>query len=103
MSCNDFFNIYGSDLFEKLSMEFKSEVKKEVNKKNKLINEINSKKFFYIPYCLCLISKFPFFSQMEKCLESIMETLKNTKIEKDELYCNDGTTFSSWLINNFSV
>ena len=25
------------------------------------------------------------------------------KIEKDELYCNDGTTFSSWLINNFSV
>lgn len=46
MSCNDFFNIYGSDLFEKLSMEFKSEVKKEVNKKNKLINEINSKNFF---------------------------------------------------------
>ena len=25
------------------------------------------------------------------------------KIEKDELYCNDGSTFSSWLINNFSV
>ena len=25
------------------------------------------------------------------------------KIEKDELYCNDGTTFSSWLINNFLV
>ena len=25
------------------------------------------------------------------------------KIEKDELYCNDGTTFSSWLIKNFSV
>ena len=91
MSCNDFFNIYGSDLFEKLSMEFKSEVKKEVNKKNKLINEINSKKFFYIPYCLCLISKFPFFSQMEKCLESIMETLKNTNIENNEL--NEIITF----------
>ena len=25
------------------------------------------------------------------------------KIVKDELYCNDGTTFSSWLIKNFSV
>ena len=25
------------------------------------------------------------------------------KIVKDELYCTDGTTFSSWLIQNFSV
>ena len=25
------------------------------------------------------------------------------KIVKDELYCSDGTTFSSWLIQNFSV
>ena len=85
MSCNDFFDKYGSDLFNKLSMEFKSEVRKDVNKKNKLLNGINSKKYFYVPYCLCLISKFPFFPQMEKCLESIMETLKNINIEKDEL------------------
>jgi len=81
----NFFNKYGSDIFTKLSMEFKSDVKKEVDKKNKLLKEIKSKKYYYVPYCLCLISKFPFFPQMEKCLESIMETLKNTKIEKDEL------------------
>ena len=91
MNCNDFFKKYGPDLFTKLSIEFNSEAKKELKIKNKLLNEINSKKYFFVPYCLCLISKFPFFSQMEKCLESIMETLKNTKIEKDEL--NEIITF----------
>ena len=85
MNFVDFFNTYGNDLFTKLSMEFKSKAKKEVSRKDKILNKINSKKYFYVPYCLCLISKFPFFSQMEKCLESIMETLKNTKIENDEL------------------
>ena len=25
------------------------------------------------------------------------------KIVKDELFCDDGTTFSSWLIKNFSI
>ena len=85
MNYNDFFNKYGSDLFNKLSMEFKIEDKMDEEKKNKLLNKINSKKYFYVPYCLCLISKFPFFSQMEKCLESIMETLKNTNIVKEEL------------------
>ena len=30
----------------------------------------------YIPYCLCLISRYPFYEQIEKCLESIMITIK---------------------------
>ena len=91
MNYSDFCEKYGADLFTKLSMECCSEVSKEVEKKTKLLNEINSRNYFYVPYCLCLISKFPFFYQMEKCLESIMETLKSTKIENDEL--NEVITF----------
>ena len=87
----DFCLKYGSDLFAKITMDCSNEVSIEVEKDIELIQDINSRKFVYVPYCLCLVSKFPFFPQMEKCLESIMETLKNSDVKNDEL--NEIITF----------
>jgi len=91
MTYKDFCLKYGSDLFEKITMDYSDEVSLEVEKNVKLIQEINLREFIYIPYCLCLISRFPFFPQMEKCLQSIMETLKNSDVKGDEL--NEIITF----------
>ena len=48
------------------------------NCEEKLKKEIKPKDLdnVYIPYCLCLISRYPFYEQIEKCLESIMITIK---------------------------
>ena len=42
------------------------------------IKEKNMSNYVYIPYCLCLISRYPYIQQMEKCLESIMISINNT-------------------------
>jgi len=43
----------------------------ELNKKLKLKNIV------YIPYCICLISKYPYIQEMQKCLKSIYTIIKN--------------------------
>lgn len=39
----------------------------------------------YIPFCMCLVSKYPFYFQMEKCLKSILLSIKNN-ITKEKLH-----------------
>ena len=51
-----------------------------------LTSAINSNGFIYIPYCMCLLSKYPFFNQMEKCLESMRFSLENYKSYPSEIY-----------------
>ena len=43
-------------------------------------------KSIYIPFCICLLSKYPFFTQMEKCLESLRFTIANHRINPSEIY-----------------
>jgi hypothetical protein len=85
MGNSDFFKEYNNNLMEKIAMKYSKELNDEVESKTELINEINKRKYVYIPHCICLISKNPYFSQMEKCLESIMLTLKNKTIKEKEL------------------
>ncbi len=42
-----------------------------VEKKLEIFSKLNFREIVYIPFCICLISKYPFFNQMKKCLESI--------------------------------
>ena len=81
----DFYKKYNTALFEKIVMKYSGKIGATFEDDTELINKINSKEFVFVPYCICLISKYPFFHQMEKCLESIMETLKHSNIEKNEL------------------
>ena len=43
-------------------------------------------KYIYIPFCICLLSKYPFFNQMENCLESLRFTIANHKSSPTEIY-----------------
>ena len=93
MAYNDFFNTYKTNslvyqmtnLQDEFCVEFNDMLIEDISKKIEMFSEFCSRDYVYIPYCLCLISKYPFFSLMEKCLESIMITINNDKISPMQL------------------
>ena len=50
-----------------------------------LLQDINIK-YIYIPFCICLLSQYPFFNQIEKCLESLRFAIANNKSNPNEIY-----------------
>ena len=56
------------------------------------------REFVNIPYCICLISKYPYIQEMEKCLESIFTLIKNEKCSSIKI--ND---IIMYLINSIPV
>ena len=78
MDNKDFYINYESSLAENITMKYSDEIGENLEKKISLINNINEKKYVYIPYCLCLISEYPYFPQLEKCLQSIMISIKDS-------------------------
>ena len=82
---SDFAKIYDSNLFESITTKYSGEIDINLDSKTELLNNINKKNYVYIPYCFCLVSKYPYFFQMEKCLQSIMLSLNNQKINNNEI------------------
>ena len=39
--------------------------------------ELGFREYVYVPYCICLISKYPYVNQMKKCLQSIYSLIIN--------------------------
>ena len=70
---------------DELTSIFNDELEEDVIEKLKKYSELNFRENVYIPFCLCLISKYPFFEQMEKCLESIMISINNYETTPEEL------------------
>ena len=42
--------------------------------------------YIYIPSCICLLSKYPYFNQMDKCLECMRFSLENYEFNPSEIY-----------------
>ena len=74
-------NTYQNELYS----IFNDELEEDILKKLNIYEEMNLKEYVYIPFCLCLISRYPFFEQMEKCLESIMISINNNEQSIEEL------------------
>ena len=49
----------------------------EIQETLKFCEELGFRDYVYIPYCLCLISKYPYINEMEKCLQSIYYLMVN--------------------------
>ena len=62
-----------NDFYFNWKNETNDNIKKDLNECEELID----KKFVYVPFSLCLVSKYPFIIQMEKCLESIRHAIEN--------------------------
>ena len=70
---------YNNEYFEKLNVEDKE----NYNQKLDMYTKLNFHEYIFIPFCLCLISKYPYFNQMYKCLESIRIALSEFNIVKN--------------------
>ena len=90
---NDLGNIYSMNPIkyqlttyqDELTTTFRDELTEDIMNKLDIYSELNFRDNVYIPFCLCLVSKYPFFEQMEKCLESIMISINNYETTPQEL------------------
>ena len=90
---NDLGNIYSMNPIkyqlttyqDELTTTFRDELTEDIMNKLDIYSELNFRDNVYIPFCLCLVSKYPFFDQMEKCLESIMISINNYETTPQEL------------------
>ena len=57
----------------------------DVYSKLSVLGELIKRDYVNIPYCFCLISKYPFIEQMEKCLESIMLSINDENVNIEDL------------------
>ena len=93
MKNNDFENSYNitpikhqvAKYQDEYYASFKEDKDEDIVQKLNIYEKISNKEFIYVPYCLCLISKYPFIEQMEKCLESIMISINNSQDNIDNL------------------
>ena len=54
--------------------------------------------YMYIPFSACLISRFPFIDQMEKCLDNFINLYFDQKLENEEIY-----KYISYLVNSIYI
>ena len=73
--CNDFYETIEND----------NELQEQISKKLEEYGELNFREAVYVPVCISLISKYPYFNQMEKCLESIRIMLANYNAKSKEI------------------
>ena len=56
-----------------------------IEKKLKICSDFLFNDYIYVPKCICLLSRFPYAKQMEKCLESILKLSSDDFFNKDEI------------------
>ena len=71
--------------------EMDKEVTEKIQQNLEIAQELGSRDLVFVPYCICLISKYPYIKEMKKCLQSIyfflidnIENIKDIK-EKEKL------------------
>ena len=72
-----------TDFYDKIAKDNK--IEKKITKKLGDYEKLLNSEIVHIPFCLCLISRYPYFSQMGKCLESIKEVISSYKMKSQEL------------------
>ena len=60
--------------------ELDKEKIKEIQTSLELCQELGFRDYLYIPYCLCIISKYPYVNELKKCLKCIYRILSKEKL-----------------------
>jgi hypothetical protein len=71
-----------NDYYEEINTNEK--LQQEIQKKLEEYCQLNYKDVVYLPMCMCLISKYPYINQMERCLESVKQALSDNQMEGQE-------------------
>ena len=70
----------------------------EITQNLELSQELGFRDFVYVPFCICLISKYPYVQEMKQCLSSIYSLIKNDKNYNSKI--ND---IIMYLINSIPI
>ena len=77
-----------ADAYTSLSEE---EIEEKINEIQEVLafsQELGNRDIIFVPYCICLISKYPYVKEMEKCLNSIY-TILSQNDDNNNLVIND--------------
>ena len=73
--------------------EMDKELTEQIQKNLEIAQELGSRDLIYVPYCICLISKYPYIKEMKKCLQSIyfflIDNIENIKDIKEKAKLNN--------------
>jgi hypothetical protein len=75
-----------SDLLAELNPGAKTKLEQKLEKQYEIITKFNFNDYVYIPYCACLISKYPYTSQMGKILEQIIKMCVEKQYKAEDIY-----------------
>ena len=82
-----------ADAYTSLSEEELTEEKiNEIQDVLVFSQELGNRDIIFVPFCICLISKYPYIKEMQKCLNSIY-TILNQNQDNNGLIINDLITF----------
>ena len=80
--------------------ELTEEMINEVQNNLEWNQELANREIVYIPYCICLISKYPYVQEMNSCLKSIYTILNNDNQSTPDFIIND---IIMYLINSIPI
>ena len=89
-----------ADPYVLLSEEEFQKIFDEVQKDVEWNQELADREIVYIPYCICLISKYPYVQEMNSCLKSIYTILNNDNQSSPDFIIND---IIMYLINSIPI
>ena len=76
---------FGDNYLDLNDEQMKDDIKNELEAKLEKAQELGFRDYVYIPFCICLISKYPYVLPMQKCLQSIYTLITtNTGIFKEK-------------------
>ena len=90
-----------ADAYTGLSEEELTEDMMNVIQENlEFSQELGFRDIVFVPFCICLISKYPYVQEMQKCLKSIYTIIKNENNVESNILIND---LIMYLINSIPI
>ena len=80
--------------------ELTEEMINEVQNNFEWNQELANREIVYIPFCICLISKYPYVQEMKSCLKSIYTILNDDSTKNSDFIIND---IIMYLINSIPI
>jgi hypothetical protein len=68
---------FGDSFLNMSEEEMNESVTNQIQESLEKSQELGFRDYVYVPYCMCLISKYPYVSEMKKCLQSIYTSVIN--------------------------
>jgi len=73
---------FGDSYLNMSDAEMNKKITKKIEEDLSKAQELGFREYVYVPYCICLISKYRYITEMKKCLQSIYTMIINNSDEK---------------------